>query len=614
MAAPKTVLTYPLNGAQRDFPIPFEYLARKFVVVTLVGSTRKTLTLNSDYRFTSRTTVTTTKAWGPGDQFATVELRRITSATERLVDFADGSILRAYDLNTAQVQSLHIAEEARDLTADTIGVNNDGDLDARGRKIVNVADGVLDGDAVSLGQNRRWAESALSQADRAKVQADAAKAAASASQVSNSESMGWANQSKTFAANSQVSNSESMGWANQSKTFSVNSQVSNSESMGWANQSKSSAVTSQQWTVESSNNANRSQASAASSETSRLAAAVAESNAKAWAASVNMPTASGNAGRYLRQNDAQTGIQYGRHETEIAFGTRFSESIAAGGTQRSIFSVLAANLSGVYTAFIKGTSNGIVVAAQLNIVATHPGRLKISCMNSGFAQINWKATVDNQGNSTIFLGLPGALTVTPIEITVLHMGTGADTVRPGTNSVGSGGTEIPWITGPFQSWANGTHLFAGGVNTQSEAVTASLLKSTGNVEAGGELRGSVVRTNSAVSTTPTDAPNAPKAMVVFSGAGAVLKQFGVSSVGRLGAGLYRITWQTPRKDSDYHVDVSSYGQAISGVSYGGGCMTVNAQTPEFVEIIYAVTGSSSTGAAGNSRVDPPKLYLAMYDY
>ncbi|WP_152687712.1 phage tail fiber domain-containing protein, partial [Pseudomonas fildesensis] len=36
MAAPKTVLTYPLNGAQRDFPIPFEYLARKFVVVTLI--------------------------------------------------------------------------------------------------------------------------------------------------------------------------------------------------------------------------------------------------------------------------------------------------------------------------------------------------------------------------------------------------------------------------------------------------------------------------------------------------------------------------------------------------------------------------------------------------
>jgi hypothetical protein len=177
MAAPKTVLTYPLNGAQKDFPIPFEYLARKFVVVTLIGKTRQVLTLNSDYRFTARTAITTTKAWGPGDLFTSIELRRVTSATERLVDFADGSILRAYDLNTSQVQSLHIAEEARDLTADTIGVNNDGDLDARGRKIVNVADGVLDGDAVNMGQNRRWSESALNQANRSEQQANLANSA-----------------------------------------------------------------------------------------------------------------------------------------------------------------------------------------------------------------------------------------------------------------------------------------------------------------------------------------------------------------------------------------------------------------------------------------------------
>jgi hypothetical protein len=164
MAAPKTVLTYPLDGSNRDFTIPFEYLARKFVVVTLVGKTRQVLVPTSEYRFATKTTITTTKAWGPGDGFESVEIRRITSATERLVDFSDGSILRAYDLNTAQVQSLHIAEEARDLTADTIAVNNDGDLDARGKKIVNLGDAVLPGDAVTLRQEQQWAGSALNQA------------------------------------------------------------------------------------------------------------------------------------------------------------------------------------------------------------------------------------------------------------------------------------------------------------------------------------------------------------------------------------------------------------------------------------------------------------------
>lgn len=148
----KTVLTYPLDGSTRDFNIPFEYLARKFVVVTLIGVDRKVLTINTDYRFATRTTISLTKAWGPSDGYTTIELRRVTSTTDRLVDFTDGSILRAYDLNVAQIQTMHVAEEARDLTADTIGVNNDGHLDARGRRIVNLANAIDDRDAVPFGQ------------------------------------------------------------------------------------------------------------------------------------------------------------------------------------------------------------------------------------------------------------------------------------------------------------------------------------------------------------------------------------------------------------------------------------------------------------------------------
>lgn len=148
----KTVLTYPLDGSTTDFNIPFEYLARKFVVVTLLGVDRRVLTLTADYRFATRTVIATNKAWGPADGYTQIEIRRVTSATERLVDFTDGSILRAYDLNVAQIQTMHVAEEARNMTADTIGVNNDGHLDARGRRIVNVANAVDDRDAVPLGQ------------------------------------------------------------------------------------------------------------------------------------------------------------------------------------------------------------------------------------------------------------------------------------------------------------------------------------------------------------------------------------------------------------------------------------------------------------------------------
>ena len=170
----RTVMTYPLNGSTVDFGITFEYLARKFVSVTLIGKDRKELVLNQDFRFTTKTQITTTRAWGPSDGYTMIEIRRVTSATDRLVDFSDGSILRAYDLNIAQVQTLHVAEEARDLTADTIGVNNDGNLDARGRKIVNVGDATNPDEAVNLGQIQRWNESALNSAKNARDSEDRA--------------------------------------------------------------------------------------------------------------------------------------------------------------------------------------------------------------------------------------------------------------------------------------------------------------------------------------------------------------------------------------------------------------------------------------------------------
>lgn len=178
MAAPTTVKTVTLDGSTRDFEIPFEYLARKFVVLTLIGTDRKELVLNVDYRFTQRTIVTTTQVWGPDSGYNLLEIKRVTSATERLVDFSDGSILRASDLNTATVQALHIAEEGRDIATDTIGVDNDGNLDARGRRIVNLADAVSDGDSVTLRQEKTWAASTLNNALRAETAAQSSEGSA----------------------------------------------------------------------------------------------------------------------------------------------------------------------------------------------------------------------------------------------------------------------------------------------------------------------------------------------------------------------------------------------------------------------------------------------------
>ncbi|MGM2755208.1 phage tail fiber domain-containing protein, partial [Bacillus cereus group sp. Bce019] len=67
-----------------------------------------------------------------------------------------------------------MAEEARNMVADTISENADGDLDARGRRLANLADATDPGHAVTLRQEQAWSAGALNQANRAEAEARAA--------------------------------------------------------------------------------------------------------------------------------------------------------------------------------------------------------------------------------------------------------------------------------------------------------------------------------------------------------------------------------------------------------------------------------------------------------
>lgn len=199
----RTIFTYPISGLG-PYTIAFDYLARKFVQVTLLGPDRKLLTLGTDYRFVATKQIQLINPAPAG--YVQIEIRRYTDAQDRLVDFQDGSILRATDLNVSQVQTMHIAEEGRDVAGNTLGVDSGGNLDARLRKMVNLLDGVLDNDAVTLGQVKAWSESALNQAVIAKQQADAASASASAAKSSETNSA-------TTAINSADSATLAQKWA-----------------------------------------------------------------------------------------------------------------------------------------------------------------------------------------------------------------------------------------------------------------------------------------------------------------------------------------------------------------------------------------------------------------
>lgn len=144
----KTVIQYPVGAT--EFDIPFDYLSRKFVRVSLVSDDDRRLLSNiTEYRYVSKTRV---KLLVDTTGFDRVEIRRFTSASERIVDFSDGSVLRAADLNVSQIQSAHIAEEARDAALMAMPQDDAGNLDARNRRIVRLAPGVEGTDAINKNQ------------------------------------------------------------------------------------------------------------------------------------------------------------------------------------------------------------------------------------------------------------------------------------------------------------------------------------------------------------------------------------------------------------------------------------------------------------------------------
>ena len=98
-----TSVTYEANGTQKVFSIPFDYLRGSFVYVNIGDE------LMSDFEVINRT-VELPEA-PPAGSF--VRIFRSTP-TDRLVSWADASVLKVSDMTIQQVQQLHIVEENTD--------------------------------------------------------------------------------------------------------------------------------------------------------------------------------------------------------------------------------------------------------------------------------------------------------------------------------------------------------------------------------------------------------------------------------------------------------------------------------------------------------------------
>lgn len=190
-----TIANYQGNGSTTDFNVPFDYLAKKFVKVTVdsreklggdYGDTTK------DYFFVDKTTIRFNTAPASGTE---IIIRRYTSATDRIVSFKDASVLKAKDLDVSTIQTIHIAEEGRDIINDALIVDKEGNWDAKGKRIVNVGDPIDDNDAITL---KFYKDDAMG-AYQAKLDAEAARDAAKVSETNSKASEVNAKESEVTA-------------------------------------------------------------------------------------------------------------------------------------------------------------------------------------------------------------------------------------------------------------------------------------------------------------------------------------------------------------------------------------------------------------------------------
>lgn len=189
---------------------------------------------SKDYYFLDKTKV---RLKVPPQVGEVLTIRRYTSATDRVVSFKDASVLKATDLDVSAVQTIHIAEEARDIINDALIKDKEGNWDAKGNRIVNVGDAVSDGDAVNLKLYKEDAKGAY----QSRVEAEKARDRAVEAETNAKESEAKAKESETNSKMSETVAKDSAGTAVSASKHADAVKVENERLLGETKKSEASA-------------------------------------------------------------------------------------------------------------------------------------------------------------------------------------------------------------------------------------------------------------------------------------------------------------------------------------------------------------------------------------
>jgi len=133
-------ITYTANGSQTQFSVPFGYIRKEHVYVSVNQ-------VSQSYTWVNDSTVQLATAPTAGLK---VEVRRSTPADALLVDFVDGSTPVAADFDTSSLQHLYLEQELQDNQGQTISIDPTTGLPtANNNRITNVGTPVNANDAAT---------------------------------------------------------------------------------------------------------------------------------------------------------------------------------------------------------------------------------------------------------------------------------------------------------------------------------------------------------------------------------------------------------------------------------------------------------------------------------
>lgn len=297
----KASVSFVGDGTTTKFYFGFDYISKKFIKVA-VGTDDTILSYPTDYTVNDKE-VEFVEA--PAKD-TPIRIYRQTDSF-RIIEWSDGSFIKASQMTLENVQQLHLIEESQDyVIINGMSKYPDGvNFNALGARVINVSDPKEPQDTVTKHYMESVQDGFVSRntslLEQATTQATNAKNSASSSATS-------ASQSASSASASETSNQSAKKWAestdspdNQADTESITGKTQSSRS--WALYSKTKA----QEAATSATNAKSSETNAKTSETnaktSETKAATSEANAKT---SETKSKDSENAARVSEQNAAES--------------------------------------------------------------------------------------------------------------------------------------------------------------------------------------------------------------------------------------------------------------------------------------------------------------------